>query len=304
MKEGKLEVKATLDCLECVARQALRAARIATDDPELQRRIFDGAVARIPEMTLDQSPAVLSLVCYELASTISGKDDPYRELKREQNRLALALEGEMRARIESSEDPLVTALHMAAAGNIIDLGTMHVQHIDVRGAIEQVLHESFAIDHTAEFRSSLARCKDLVFLLDNAGEIVFDKLLIEQLVKHTRVTAVVKGAPAINDVLHEDAVEVGLTEVCEVIDNGGGFIGSPQDLVPESFKKRMARADMIVGKGQGNYETIDDFPGDVFLILRAKCEVVARHMGVNYGQVGLISTRKRRTEQATHAIDV
>ncbi len=297
-------MKSTLECLECVARQALRVARIATDDPDLQRRIFDGAVARIPAMELDQSPAVLSLVCYELAAKISGKEDPYRELKREQNDLALSLEEEMRARIHNSDDPLVTALHLSAAGNIIDLGTMHVQHIDVHGAIEQVLHESFAIDHTAEFRESLSRCADLLFLLDNAGEIVFDKLLIEQLVKHTKVTAVVKGAPAINDVMYEDAVYVGLTDVCEVIDNGGGFVGSPLELVPESFRKRMTQADMIVGKGQGNYETIDEFPGDVFLILRAKCEVVARHMGVNFGQVGLISTRRRREQQSTGVIDV
>ena len=84
-----------------------------------------------------------------------------------------------------------------------------------------------------------------------------------------------------------------LTKICEVIDNGGGFIGSPLKHVPQHFLDRMAAADVIIGKGQGNYETIDDFDGNVFLILRAKCEVVAEHMGVKLNQVGLISTRQR-----------
>ena len=141
-------------------------------------------------------------------------------------------------------------------------------------------------------------CSDLLFLLDNAGEIVFDKLLIEELKDRTSVTAVVKGAPIINDAVMDDAVQVGLTEVCEVIDNGGPFIGSLPDLVPERFRRRMAAADVIVAKGQGNYETVDEFPGDVFLILRAKCPTIAEHMGVAFGQVALISTRVRRAGAA------
>jgi hypothetical protein len=242
-------------------------------------------------MNLDKSPAELSLVAYELAAGLTGNPDPYRDLRFAQNELALKLEPELREMVRSSKEPLSTALHLAAAGNIIDLGIQQESHIDVRAAIEQVIHERCAIDHTQAFRESLAKSKDLVYLLDNAGEIVFDKILIEELLQYTSVTAVVKGGPIINDVLMADAVQVGLAERCEVIDNGGGFVGSPLDLVPASFVERLTRADMIVGKGQGNYETLDEFPGDVFLILRAKCEVIARHMGVRYGQVALISTR-------------
>jgi hypothetical protein len=287
-------LKATIDCLECIAKQALRAARIATDDPALQRRIFHEALARIPEMDLEKSPAVLSLVCYQAAAELTGNSDPYRELKHEQNALALELEPELRELVAQSEDPLVAALHLAAAGNVIDLGTTHADDIDVRATVEQVMRERFAIDHTKAFKKALTGCEDLLYLLDNAGEIVFDKLLIEQLLQHTAVTAVVKRGPIINDVLLEDAEQVGLTELCPVIDNGGAFVGSPLDLVPPAFLERMRRADVIIGKGQGNYETIDDFPGDVYLILRAKCEVIARHMGVRFGQVALISTRSRR----------
>ncbi|MBL7645773.1 MAG: DUF89 family protein [Candidatus Hydrogenedentes bacterium] len=286
-------MKSTLDCLECIVKQSLRAARIATTDPEVQRRILDDTASRIFGMDLDDSPAWLSMQAYDLASQHSGKHDPYRALKREQNEAALALEDSMRARICQSADPLETALHISAAGNVIDLGILHTHEIDIEKVIEEVLDQKFAVDHTAALKASLADCKDLLFLLDNAGEVVFDKLLIEELQKHTTVTAVVKGAPMINDVLMEDAEFVGLTKICDVIDNGGGFIGSPLRHVPRHFLERMAAADVIIGKGQGNYETIDDFDGNVFLILRAKCEVVAEHMGVKLNQVGLISTRQR-----------
>lgn len=286
-------MKATLDCLECIAKQALRAARVATDDPEAQRRILDDTVARIPAMDLNDSPASLSMVAYQLAAQHTGQADPYAALKRAQNDLALSLEAAMRERIQTSPDPLSTALHLAAAGNVIDLGILETHEIDIERVIEEVLHERFAVDHTDTLREALETCEDLLYLLDNAGEIVFDKLLIEVLLEHTPVTAVVKGAPMLNDVVYEDAVRVGLTEVCGVIDNGGAFIGSPLDQVPASFLERMGRADVIIGKGQGNYETIDEFDGNVFLILRAKCEIIARHMGVKFGQVGLISTRRR-----------
>ena len=200
-------MKATLDCLQCMATQALRAARVATDDPVLQRQVLNEAVKRISDMDMDESPASLSLICYELAAALTGNADPYRALKLEQNELALRMEPELRQIVQESEDRLATALHIAAAGNVIDLGTQHAQNIDVRAALEQVLRERFAVDHSDAFRESLAHSKDLVFLLDNAGEIVFDKILIEELLGYANVTAVVKAGPIINDVLMEDAGE-------------------------------------------------------------------------------------------------
>lgn len=286
-------MKATLDCLECTMRQALRAARVATDDPAAHRRIMDEVAQKIPHADLNLSPAEVSLVAYEAASRHSGNPDPYYDIKRKQNAFALALEPELRGMLRQSDQPLITALHLAAAGNVIDMGIFDEHQIDVRAAVEHALREQFAIDHTDIFLNSLSRCSNLLYLLDNTGEIVLDKLLIEELQKHTSVTAVVKGGPMLNDVLMEDADEVGLTKICEVIDNGGAFIGCPLNLVSPEFLARMRDADVIIAKGQGNYETVDTFDGDVFLILKAKCQIIARHMGVNYGQVALISTRHR-----------
>lgn len=285
-------MKATLDCLECIAAQALRAARVATSDPELQREVLNSVLKEIPGLELSKSPAELSLLVYELTAAMTGNYDPYSGLKHSQNELALAMEMDLRELVEDSTDHLVTALHLAAAGNVIDLGIRHTEEIDVWAEVRNVMQERFSIDHTEVLRKSLATCKDLVYLLDNAGEIVFDKILIEELQKYTAVTAVVKAGPMINDALLQDAEQVGLTRLCDVIDNGGAFVGSPLDLVPKTFLDRLHRADIIIGKGQGNYETLDEFPGNVFLLLKAKCRIISRHMGVEYGQVALISNRE------------
>ena len=286
-------MKASLDCLECIVRQALRASRFASADPELHRRVINTVVADIPQMDLDESPAVLSLGVYQLVHRLAGIEDAYKRLKEEQNEMALSMEADLEQLVRTSPDPLQTAIRLAAAGNIIDLGILHTHEIDPHDEVERALNTPLAIDHADLFRRDLEQCEDLLYLLDNAGEIVFDKVLIRELQKHTRVTAVVKGGPIINDVLMEDALRVGLTEVCEVIDNGGAFVGSPLKLVPKPFLERMKKADIILGKGQGNYETVDDFDGNVYLLLKIKCEVVAEHSGLPMGAAAFISIRER-----------
>lgn len=290
-------MKASIECLECVVRQALRAARMAGDDPEMHRQVVNAAVKDIPGMDLNLSPAVLSLNLYQHAQRISGVDDPYRDIKKQQNAMALELEDELEALVAKSHEPLVTAIKLAAAGNIIDLGILQLHEINPRDAIARAMETPMAIDHTAHFLENLKPCRDFLYLLDNAGEIVFDKVLIRQLQQHTRVTAVVKAGPIINDACMEDAEQVGLTEVCEVIDNGGAFVGSPLTHVPKSFLERMAQADIILGKGQGNYETVDDFEGNVYLLLKAKCDIVARHMGIALGELAFISTMFRESRR-------
>lgn len=266
---------------------------MAGDDPLMHRKVMDAVAADIPSMDINESPAVLSLCLYRYAREFSGNPDPYKEIKREQNAMALALEPELDALVAESDTPLLTAIRLAAAGNIIDLGVMNTEEIDPRQEIIRAMKTTPAIDHSDRFMRSLEGCEHLLYLLDNAGEIVFDKPLIRELQKRTRVTAVVKAAPIINDALMEDAEQVGLTEFCEVIDNGGAFVGSPLNLIPASFRKKMDGADVILGKGQGNYETVDDYPGDVYLLLKIKCEVIARHCGVPMGESVFLSTRVR-----------
>lgn len=284
-------MRAELECLTCIARQALRAARLATDDPILQRHILNQTLLEIPGMDLSQSPAVLSRCAFRYAREIGGNPDPYRTLKREQNDAVLAMEQEMEAMIRCSDNPLLTSLKLAAAGNIIDLGIFTHHEIDVADSIRSTMNTPFAVDHTKLFVNELQDARTLLYFLDNAGEIVFDKLLIRELQRRVQVTVVVKGAPIINDVCREDAEQVGLDRVCKIMDTGEDFVGAPPALLPDALKSRMRTTDIILGKGQGNYETLDSYEGNVYLLLRAKCDVVAKHLGVSLGDAAFVSTR-------------
>ncbi|HOK09822.1 MAG TPA: ARMT1-like domain-containing protein [Candidatus Hydrogenedens sp.] len=287
-------MKVTLDCLVCFIRQAYRSAKIATSDPEIQRQILISVGAELQNMDMSLSPAELSQFIYEITAKLSGKSDPYLEEKRQQNELAMSVEEELRGIRDHSENPLLTALLLSAAGNIIDLGILKTEDIDIHTAIEQALTLHFAVNHFEQFQKDLRTAKQLLFFLDNAGEIVFDKILIEELQKYVEVTAVVKGTPIINDACMEDAITVGLDKVCNVIPMERGWIGAPWRQLSSDLRKRMEEADIIIGKGQGNYETLDDYPGNVYLLLKAKCSVVAEHMGVKEGEIGFLSPRKQR----------
>ncbi len=287
-------MKATVECLECFIRQAYRSAVLATDDIEIRRQILVRVGKELENMDLSYSPAELSMVIYQIVNELSSNPDPYAELKRQQNELALSIEDELRKIKNQSQYPLLTALQLSAAGNIIDLGILKSEEIDVHSAIEHALTISFAVNHFEQFEKDLQNCRQLLFFLDNAGEIVFDKILIEELQKYTKVAAVAKGLPIINDACMEDAYKVKLHEVCEVIAMEKGWIGAPWRQLEPSLKERMEQADIIIGKGQGNYETLDDYPGNVYLLLKAKCPVVAKHIGVNEGEISFISTKLQR----------
>lgn len=284
-------MRATVECLECFMRQAYRSSLLATNDIEIRRQILVKVGEELGKMDLSYSPAELSLVIYQITNQLSGNPDPYIEQKRIQNELALSIENELRQIKNQSPYPLLTALQLSAAGNIIDLGILKSDEIDVHSAIEHAITISFTVNHFEQFEKDLQHSKELLFFLDNAGEIVFDKILIEELQKHTKVTAIAKGSPIINDACMEDVYKVKLNDVCDVIAMEKGWIGAPWRQLEQSLRKKMDNADIILGKGQGNYETLDDYPGNVYLLLKAKCPVVAKHMGVNEGEIGFISTK-------------
>ncbi len=291
-------MKTTVECLVCFMTQAYRSALLATNDIEIQRQIIVAVGKELEKMDVSHSPAELSQVIYDITSQLTGNPDPYAQEKKLQNELALRIENELRKIKNQSANPLLTALQLSAAGNVIDLGILKSEEIDVHSAIEHAITVSFAVNHFEQFKENLQHSKQLLFFLDNAGEIVFDKILIEELQKYTQVTAIAKGSPIINDACMEDVYTVKLNEVCEVIAMEKGWIGAPWRVLTPSLRKRMEEADIILGKGQGNYETLDDYPGNVYLLLKAKCPVVAKHIGVKEGEINFVSTEHLKKLQA------
>ena len=145
-----------------------------------------------------------------------------------------------------------------------------------------------------------ANAQDILYLADNAGEIVFDRLLIEQLPMQ-KITVVVKGFPIINDATMEDAVAAGLTEIVSVIDNGSDAPGTILEICSDAFVSRFEQADLIITKGQGNYETLSDIDKNIYFILKAKCPVIASDLGCPIGQMVLINKRVQTTARCESA---
>ncbi len=286
-------MKAQQACLPCLMTQGLRAARAATKDESLQRDVLDRLGALVPLLDLTLSPAGISMYAYDTVRELTGVDDPFKGEKERQNREALRLEPQLEAIVASAEDRLHAALRLSAAGNIIDLGTQ--EEFDIEAAIEQVMRESFAVDDYEEFVQAIKDARSVLFLGDNAGEIVFDKALVRELQKTVpTLTYCVKEHPIINDATLEDAETVGMTKLTTVAAYGR-YIGTPIDKMPAEFVALYNAADVIIAKGQGHFETLDDRPENIFFILRAKCPLVAERMGVREGDVGLILNSKRST---------
>jgi len=283
-----------LDCIPCFVRQALDAARLATDDEQIHEKVVREVLRLAAGLDMSQSPPVIGQQIHRSIRELIGSNDPYRELKQRYNRLALRMCAELKESVRTSEEPLEAAIRLAIAGNIIDLGVKTlIKESDIEQIINSSLTTEFDSQQIQEFRNAISQAEKILYLADNAGEIVFDRLLIEQLPVE-KVTLVVKGKPVINDATMEDAEFAGLTEIVEVIDNGSDAPGTILETCSQAFRNRFEDADLIIAKGQGNYETLSDINKNIFFVLKAKCPVIAKDIGCEVGQMILRGSQAYR----------
>lgn len=283
-------MKTSLDCIPCILRQSLDAARLVSANPSVHEQIIRDVLRWAGEMDLNQSPPAMAQRIHRRLREITGVDDPYRETKDWQNRVAMELIPALRAEVESASDPLLMAVRLAIAGNVIDMGVnSHLTEADVRQALKQALTEPF-FGEEDRFRQAIAQAKSILYLADNAGEIAFDRLLVEQL-SPERVTLVVRGAPVLNDATLIDARTVGLDQIVEVIDNGSDAPGTILTDCSQELRDRFANADLIIAKGQGNFETLNNEPGNIFFLFKVKCLVIADLVNQPLGTQMLVHSR-------------
>jgi hypothetical protein len=255
------------------------------------RHSSDALVAEIRERLattpLQTNPAITASQLHALIRERSGNPDPYRAKKQEATSHALSLYPRLKRLLQQAADPLDTAVRLAIAGNIIDLGV--ADSYDLEASIERVLALQPALDHRDELRQAIERADNILYLGDNAGETVLDRLLIETLDRP--VTYVVKGGAAVNDATREDAIAAGLDRVCEVIDNGAAAMGTLLPQCSESFRQRFAAADLVIAKGMANFESLHGSRPNLFFLLQAKCAVVADHLGVAEKSIIILKNR-------------
>ncbi|MBN2116422.1 MAG: DUF89 family protein [Anaerolineales bacterium] len=267
-------MRTSLDCIPCILRQSLDAARLVSADKAVHEQVLREVLHWVSEMDLRQSPPEMAQRIHRRLREITNVDDPYRRAKDRLNRLAIELIPGFRTVIESADDPLLMAARLAIAGNAMDMGVNgNLTEADVRQAMDRALTEPF-FGEMERFRQAVREARSILYLADNAGEIAFDRLLVEQL-SPKRVTVVVRGVPVINDATLPDAHAVGMDEVAEVMDNGSDAPGTLLSDCHEEFRRRFAEADLIVAKGQGNYESLSDEPGNLYYLFKVKCPVIA-----------------------------
>ncbi len=270
--------------MPCFLKQTVQAGRLVTKDEKLIKKMVDEAALMIPGMPPESTPPEIGERIHRRIKEIAGVDDPYRDVKEKNINEALELYPEIEKLVKESNDPLLTAVKAAIAGNIIDFGTGH--EFDLTEDIRRLVNADLGIDHYDAFREALSKAESILYLGDNAGESVFDRLLIDQLKKP--VTYVVREIPILNDVTFAEAEASGLGESAyEIISSGTTAPGVILSLCSKDFIKRFNEADMVISKGQGNYEGLSDVDRSVFFLLKAKCPVIARDLGVEEGKTVL-----------------
>jgi len=273
-------MKTHVECLPCLLRQALQVARITHCSQDKQFHILQAVSSLIAGLDVMESPPSNAAPIYKKIAEITGCEDPYYEKKRMTNAQAMAIVPGLRQEICGMSDELASAVRFAIAGNIIDYGAFET--FDIAGALEKSRTARLAVDHFSQFSDALDQLgqgSKILYLTDNCGEIVYDSLLVEYL--HKRgfdITIAVKDGPIINDALLEDALIAGLDRYARIITNGGRFPGTELGGCSPQFLDQFQNADLVIAKGQGNFESLSEVDREVFFLLTIKCAVAAEHM--------------------------
>lgn len=283
-------MKTTLDCIPCLFRQALESARMFSKDPAVHERLLKDVLRWCVNMDMSRPAPVMGQRIHRRLRELTGSADPYRLAKARQNRLALGLLPELRRALAASRDRLGLAARIAIAGNIIDMGAYGDTGLKgITKAVRQALTEPLTGGLSA-FKRQARKAASILYLADNAGEIVFDRLLIEELGPE-RVTVAVRGAPVLNDAVMSDAKAAGLHKLVRVIDNGSDAPGTVLSETSREFSALFMSADLVIAKGQGNYETLSEAPRMVWFLFKAKCPVIAERAGARLGAQVLAQSR-------------
>ncbi len=273
-------MKTSLDCIPCMVNSFMNLLKTSpmpeAEKPEAMRKLL----AFLAKTDYQASPPVLGRELHRLIRRELHNPDPYREIKIHYNRMMLEMVPQFEKMIAEAEDPFDTAMRLAIAGNVIDFGPQH--RMDVQETISRVLHAELAIDDSPALRQEISRAKSLLYVGDNCGEIVLDKLFLEQ-INLPEMYFAVRGAPVINDVTVEDARITGIDDIAVIVSTGEDTPGAVWGTVSDEFRRLLSGVDLVISKGQGNLEGLSDAPRDIYFMLTVKCELVANLVGTTVG---------------------
>ncbi len=278
-------MKAFLECTTCIIRQTMEILQRLVDNEKKRETILRQVLLALSKLEITSlSPPELTRQVHIVLQKMIGQKDLYKELKKQSNQEVLELYPALKKEVKISKDPLLTAIRLAIAGNVIDFGALH--RFDLDSTIKKVLTAKLPKNDYDKLKQILGQGrKKILYVGDNAGEIVFDRVLIEELNKAAEVTFAVKSKPSLNDVMMEDAEQVGLDKICKVIESGSTTPGTVWSETTPEFRRIYHEADIVIVKGQGGYETIENEKGKTFYLLIVKCPHLAISMQRKLGDL-------------------
>ncbi|MGD2249197.1 MAG: ARMT1-like domain-containing protein [Candidatus Methanofastidiosia archaeon] len=280
-------MKVHLDCVPCFLEQALQAARFVTDDETKQEKAVRTTLQTLEECDYRKTPPEISHAVHFTLMDVLKADDPYKKVKENNNVMVLDMYDQLKKDVNSSDDPVDTAIRLSIAGNIMDYGAR--LNFELSETIDTVKKVVFAIDDTEQLKKDLKKGKTIAYLADNAGEIVFDRLFMETVNEaygKKEWHVYVKGRPILNDATIKDAEQVGLTNMGTV-----RILELPMEKEYDSradpvYLKEFNENDVVISKGQGNYEALSNVANSKFyFMLMVKCGIVADDVGADIGDI-------------------
>jgi uncharacterized protein with ATP-grasp and redox domains len=273
-------IKVTYDCIPCAIGSLITLFKKGLVADEKQESTMRALLDYLSKIDYNQSPPNLGREMHRIIRDVLQDPDPYYDIKQKFNRLMLDYYPELKKLVDEAENPFQMALRLAIAGNVIDYGPN--QLFDINKTLEQARSIVLAIDDSESLQKSISQSKMLLYLGDNAGEIVMDRILLET-IRYPNTYFAVRGAPIINDALIEDAELVGINKIAKVITNGDDAPGTILENTSAEFRDIFDRADLIISKGQGNYEGLNGSDKNIYFVLMTKCDHVANHLGIRKG---------------------
>lgn len=274
-------MKVKPECFVCFVSQAIRATEIISKKDEDAIMALKNVALVLSGLSYDVAPPIISEFVYGSITKTLDHDDPYSEIKKKYNKIALSYVNELKDYINNAEDKLQAAINISVAGNIIDFGSQ-IEKFNIKETISKAINEGFLVNDINDFKEKINKAKILLFLADNAGEIVFDKLLLEtikNLYPNLDIYIALRGKPIINDVTRNDIEGLGLEEIGTIIESTKPTPGFWPDYCNDKCKNIYKNADIIISKGQGNFETLSEFDdARVFFLFIIKCSVVAEYL--------------------------
>jgi hypothetical protein len=267
-------------------RQAREAIALTGVDDATGFAVLRRVLRLMSELDWTLPPPVLGQKVHRLIRELTGNADPYAVVKERMNQRAAGLYPVWHRLFRKAHPPLEAAVRLAIVGNLLDVGAKtQLDDTNLQAAFEDALTAPLH-GSVAEFAAAIRSARSVLYLADNAGEIVFDCDLLAQLPLGS-CTLAVRGGPVLNDATLAEAQTAGLTDVCEVIANGSDAPGTLLDDCSPEFRRQFAAADLVIAKGQGNYESLANAPRAIFFLLKVKCAVLAESLGCPLGSLVL-----------------